>query len=82
MPCGLKRFQKAEALHFITLSFRTARPVCVERLRSSRSGRQGFAPTHRDTAAMNGAHFHLSEGLNGDKIDAWATCQKWRSQGD
>jgi len=31
-------------------------------------------PTHRDRAAMNGAHPQSWLTIEGDRIDAWATC--------
>ena len=70
MPYGLKRFQRAEALHFVTFS-------CFHRLPFL----EGRWPTHRDKAAMNGAHIYLlqiylfGEGQMDGRISEWATCR-------
>ena len=70
MPYGLKRFQRAEALHFVTFS-------CFHRLPFL----EGRWPTHRDKAAMNGAHIYLlqiylfGEGQMAGRIYEWATCR-------
>jgi hypothetical protein len=67
MPYGLKRFQRAEALHVITfrcfhrLPFReTPAPkktveAILEQTGSRHVDGEASRPTHRDKAAMNGA---------------------------